>query len=1125
MIENKRFLGKMDLDSSPYKLAKEDYIDALNITKNAVAANADTSITNIVGNRLVNYNYPSGNNFCIGAKEYYPYMYYIVYNELGKHSVLEFNSDTRTITKIFENLTDSDDVDVLDLQVNKKINNIDVFSTSDGTFLFFLDSSGRPIYINVERFKAGEYTPVTREILDVCTAPPLIPITSVYGNDDTRKTNNLRNKFFRFKYRWVYDDNQKSTFSPISKMPMPQNLLEDTYTNVITNNNIITLQLFSGAKNVKAIEIAMSYAEKSNDWSDFLLVTTINKETESIGDDSIFVYSFYNDSTYPSINIAESIQLFDYTPDVATAQCMPNGNVLMYGGITEGYDNDLEPEVTITINTQEAGSGGTGDLTSNTVFLGQSIVYRYGVSFVGTPSPNTVITIKAKLQNDTIVTGATYTTQVGDTTYDIRQGLYDSARNDYSVFTNVVFSGGGVVGIDYSIVSITYKKYSETTIEPAEIDADNNSLPTWKWSTERNLGIVYYDNKGKTNGVVYNSKVSFPRYNESGGKVLIPYINVKIYHQPPIWAYSYQFVVTKENTSYLFWQTIDAKTDTDYIYLDISNIVTNAIKNPNTSSVLSYSYQDGDRLRVIKNTTDNTIYDDTYDAAIEGLVVNPIISGTQIGGVGSSPDRTFLKVKKIAPLSTIDFVTDKAFVIELYRLNQPLPNAENAVYYELGEQYLIGYPTTEGRIHKGGVSDQNILSNVPAESNLYNGDSYFRLRTIFDSGDDTQSGYASFYCQDRNVADFYISAVNSVSGRPLIIDVNAKRQFFSTLVRFGQAYQPNTNINGLNRFYPNNFDEYDYSYGNIVRLKVRDRFVRVFQNYKVGLVPLFNQISKNADGTQLLVVTDKLLNPIQYYAGDYGIGENAESLASFTFADYFTSNVKGAICRVSNDGVQPISIMYKVNSWATERLPLQSGNYKVYGVFDQKLNQYIIALEGVSEYADPITLSFNEELNQFESFLSYHPEMMCSIGTLLVSFKNGQLYTHDDTDNYNTFYGVKYDSTITGIFNQMVMQKKTYLSLTELSSEIWDCPEIQTSMNSYGTVKQQSSLVQSDFEQKEGEYHASFLRDSNSIGGIIEGEPLKGNYISVKFRSNNPTNLVSLDEVNLKYINSPLNNT
>jgi len=72
-----------------------------------------------------------------------------------------------------------------------------------------------------------------------------------------------------------------------------------------------------------------------------------------------------------------------------------------------------------------------------------------------------------------------------------------------------------------------------------------------------------------------------------------------------------------------------------------------------------------------------------------------------------------------------------------------------------------------------------------------------------------------------------------------------------------------------------------------------------------------------------------------------------ESLASFNFADYGCDNVRGIVWRVSNDGITPISVVYKINSWASQELPLRTGDKKIYGVFDQRLNNYIMALDAV----------------------------------------------------------------------------------------------------------------------------------------------------------------------------------
>jgi len=153
---------------------------------------------------------------------------------------------------------------------------------------------------------------------------------------------------------------------------------------------------------------------------------------------------------------------------------------------------------------------------------------------------------------------------------------------------------------------------------------------------------------------------------------------------------------------------------------------------------------------------------------------------------------------------------------------------------------------------------------------------------------------------------------------------------------------------------------------------------------------------------------------------------------------------------------------------------------------------------------------------------------MVNLGVLFVTFKNGALWTHDNEPFYNNFYGVQYDSSITPVFNQNEITKKTFIAVTELSTQAWDCPEIETSSNVSGNTKQISNLAVSDFEEKEGDYHASFLRASNSPGGLIEGDTLKGNLIKIKFRAVNqdpPNNgLIVLNLVSLSSIDSALTN-
>lgn len=168
------------------------------------------------------------------------------------------------------------------------------------------------------------------------------------------------------------------------------------------------------------------------------------------------------------------------------------------------------------------------------------------------------------------------------------------------------------------------------------------------------------------------------------------------------------------------------------------------------------------------------------------------------------------------------------------------------------------------------------------------------------------------------------------------------------------------------------------------------------------------------------------------------------------------------------------------------------------------------------------TITFSEGSNTFESFLSYHPEMMVTLGNLLISYQGGQLYTHDSSV-YNNFYGVQYDSYVKIIFNDFEMQRKTFKSVQEIASAVWECPEILTSLMSYGITPQQSNLIAGDFTLQEGGWNADFLCDVNSIGGLINGDSLKGWYMSIRFQANSPSSLITLVLCSVKTIDSSLN--
>lgn len=392
---------------------------------------------------------------------------------------------------------------------------------------------------------------------------------------------------------------------------------------------------------------------------------------------------------------------------------------------------------------------------------------------------------------------------------------------------------------------------------------------------------------------------------------------------------------------------------------------------------------------------------------------------------------------------------------------------------------------------------------------------------------------------DQNFSDYFPSAVNS-NGRAFIFDENANQVTFSSKYRWSLAYQADTNINQANRFYPQNFDNVDRRFGAIMRMLTWDRMLTFFQERKCGQTGVYQKFISDNNGGEQLITTSSIIteNNVRYYDGNFGCGNQPDSIVQSGYVYYFVDPIRGKQLRLSRDGITDLSETYKTQTWAGQNIsPYLTGRNYTFGGLSRITGTFNIRKDNTGEYLCVLqpwvlgsdsfageTMSFDEGRNLFGSPYDYAPEQIICAENVLYSFRNGKMFIHDNTTNYNTFYGTVYDSTITRVFNAGLIEKKNWISLTEVASVIWDCPEISTNNMSYGSAVQQSNLILQDFVNEESNFSACFLGDSNSIGGIANGESLKGNLIKIKFRAQGSTGFVTFSAINLYFTDSPFTN-
>ena len=1232
MIETKRFSGFLNTDDKPENVVGSQHIDAKNVR--FYGGPSGLTAENIKGNYVITNTLPAGTNECIGT--FYDSVNQIIiwfnYNSNGNNGVYKIDLKTEVVSKIFLCNTDSA-TDILNFSPNYPVHSCNIVyrEPGQGDFIYWTDGYNRPRYLNIATVSA--LAPFTQDMINAAKNAPLAPPTLLYQTDTNTNVNNLRKKVFRASYRWVYKNGEKSTFSPISKVPLSTLGYDPAANNNPNVDNNIRIQVQAGGSDYQAIEIAGQF-NVNNTWGDFFLIDTLDRVQYNILPNATYNYFFYNDGAYTVISQEETLLYFSWLPDKANTMELLNGNVIIYGGITEGYDILQRNQVNVTVTT------GLSALNLPSIsygFAGANVINIQIGPVIPPIPPFATYNIQF---NYFLGAGPTLTKTVAYT------NTFGQSQDSVAAGIAAALTGGGITGQNLGAGLVrafvtgfpagsTITNVTVSVNYPASIPA---SQTAWKWSCPGRLGLVYFDERGKTNGVIsYVSQTGLdttdfafvtPDFGTNSNIVQLPVVNASINHTPPTWATSYQWVrANLLPTSFLYWITCDYQTDADYLYFCIQNLVEQNTKN--IGFVPSYEFTEGDRIRIVAQYNSGVFapYGPQLDMEIVGTVQRQMNGGPTVAN--SATQGQFIKAFKPSTLPLAPY--QQQMLVEIYT---PRPNqaSDTQLFYEWGEKFNI-YTSGGNRFHRGGVTDQTLTQ--PATFQWFDGDVYYYTRKIYREANTTPTTITPFVV-DANYNDYFPSAVNA-NGRTWPIDSNAKQVYNSVLIRWGGKFQSGTTLNDLSIFRPSDLDEVDRSKGDIRRFKSRDRILRVFQDRGTGQYGVYMRFIQNNQGQSELVTTNEIIttNNIQYYQGVYGVSGYPTNLVSVQNADYFVDVVTGRCVRLGADGLTDLGILYKGQFYLSElavpynkEIILSNQNRaKVFGFFDYFNNEYHVLLQGgvrsnlyiysqtgtptnydlylfgTPEPGDIVTVtvtsltvtesfsitaqagdtyntilialnsninnspnfnsiyvagfdplspgsyisvtsafgatitgsttityafsyapqnfSFNETRNAFCSFYDYHPEWAIGAQDMIYTWKNGQLYKHNSL-TYCNFYGAQYGASVTAVFNNNLLIKKSWHSINEIASGIWAVPTMYTNTKSYGSTNQVSNLVEAEFEILEGNPSCAIKRDANSQGGKINGDFMKGNYLVVKFEKQSASSYITLSEVSTRNSESPL---
>lgn len=382
-----------------------------------------------------------------------------------------------------------------DVTVTKRSSNKIEF-TSDGSERceITVDSGAEILWVEVNHYPE---TILDYHINLIKPVPKCAPVAKFTKSGLT--SSNLYGFTFQFAYRYLFVDNSRSAFSPISQIPTALDSFgryDKDYDELLIEINDANLSDEGYLNLIKGIELVVRYDDRGI----FRRVGYYERSEMSLNNIEI---SFTNNGVYNVIGSDEDgtpdIQVFkqfESIPKFAETAVMLSDDKgrsrLILGGNTEGYDVDIIPDVAIVVGTQAAFGGSSPDPQYNRKFLKNDGVYNWGIVYEdGYNRKSAVLPIGSSKRNYTI---PAYAPEI-----DIRISHLPPAwathyrivrtRNQYHeeyVQTNA---------------TIRYVKISETTSQPEFLEYGDTDITHYEFtlspntSKEQEEDVVYMFHK------------------------------------------------------------------------------------------------------------------------------------------------------------------------------------------------------------------------------------------------------------------------------------------------------------------------------------------------------------------------------------------------------------------------------------------------------------------------------------------------------------------------------------------------------------------------------------------------------------------------------------------------------
>lgn len=337
---------------------------------------------------------------------------------------------------------------------------------------------------------------------------------------------------------------------------------------------------------------------------------------------------------------------------------------------------------------------------------------------------------------------------------------------------------------------------------------------------------------------------------------------------------------------------------------------------------------------------------------------------------------------------------------------------------------------------------------------------------------------------------------------------------------FSQIFNSTSGINRLNQFIQAEpiTKDLNPTYGTIQKLHTRQTDLLALCEDKIVKILANKDALFNADGNVNLTGNNAVLGQAMVPAtfGEFGISKNPESFAADNYRIYFTDKNRGAVLRLSMNGVTDIAGKGMSDFFADN---LKVSN-KLIGSFDKEKDLYNITFDKLSQDWNNIlspsqqyqltpecdvdyygklnktTVSFKEMVDGWTSRKSFIPESGVSLNNIYYTFKKGRIYEHGLNTLYNNFYRQQYDSSFNVIMNDGPQSVKGFSTINYTGTRSRRFEYLHDS--EWYSIAEINAIpaIPTSIQQKQPGWYVNFVKTDLEGGEVKEFEKKEGKYFN-----------------------------